>query len=188
MDAGSPELAVAIDRKKMADLGLSLDVVGSTMQNAFAGNDNNKFAVGDDEYAILVRLDQFNRKNYADISNLSFLNGSGVLIKLSQFATIQPSSDPSTFERKDKIPTITVEAQVVCCPIGTVGNGGVNLNMLLVCHYNYPINLTQFQEVNHGRYKIENGNSISEPIIIYMGNFKYYFDSSTEILLYTDQI
>lgn len=122
MDAGSPELAVNIDRKKMADLGLSLDVVGSTVQNAFAGNDNNKFAVGDDEYAILVRLDQFNRKNYADISNLSFLNSSGVLIKLSQFATIQPSSSPSTLERKDKIPTITVEAQVVGRPVGTVGS------------------------------------------------------------------
>ncbi len=67
-------------------------------------------------------------------------------------------------------------------------NGGVNLHMLLVCHYNYPINLTQFEEVNHGRYKIENGDLISDPIIIFMGNFKYYFDRSTEMLLYTDQI
>jgi HAE1 family hydrophobic/amphiphilic exporter-1 len=121
MEGGSPELSVNIDRQKMADLGLTIDVVGATMQNAFAGNDDSKFSIGTDEYPIRVQLDEFNRENYEDVSNLSFQNATGALVKLNQFAKIEPTTGPTTLERKDKVPTVTVEAQVVGRPVGTVG-------------------------------------------------------------------
>ena len=121
VEGGNPEIAVQIDRQKLAELGLSLDVVGSTMQNAFTGNDNSKLLQGDDEYPIKVQLDEFDRQNIDDIRNLTFQNTSGELIKLNQFADIVSSSGPSKLERKDKVPTVTVEAQVVGRPVGTVG-------------------------------------------------------------------
>lgn len=92
MEGGSPEVSIKVDRDKMAELNLSLDVVGATMQNAFAGNDNSKFLVGDEEYPIRVQLDQFDRSNMHDVSNLSFQNSKGDLIKLSQFASVEPST------------------------------------------------------------------------------------------------
>lgn len=122
MEGGSPEVAIKVDRDKLAELNLSLDVVGATMQNAFAGNDNSKFLVGDEEYPIRVQLDQFDRRNMNDVSNLSFQNSKGDLIKLSQFASIEPSTGPTTLERKDKVPTVTITSQVVGRPVGTVGN------------------------------------------------------------------
>lgn len=121
VEGGNPEIAVQIDRQKLAELGLSLDVVGSTMQNAFTGNDNSKLLQGDDEYPIKVQLDEFDRQNIADIRNLTFQNTSGELIKLNQFANIVSSSGPSKLERKDKVPTVTVQAQVVGRAVGTVG-------------------------------------------------------------------
>lgn len=122
MEGGSPEIAIKVDRDKLAELNLSLDVVGATMQNAFAGNDNSKFLVGDEEYPIRVQLDQFDRRNMNDVSNLTFQNSKGDLIKLSQFASIEPSTGPTTLERKDKVPTVTITSQVVGRPVGTVGN------------------------------------------------------------------
>lgn len=122
MEGGSPEVAIKVDRDKLAELNLSLDVVGATMQNAFAGNDNSKFLVGDEEYPIRVQLDQFDRRNMNDVSNLTFQNSKGDLIKLSQFASIEPSTGPTTLERKDKVPTVTITSQVVGRPVGTVGN------------------------------------------------------------------
>jgi len=121
MEGGSPEIAIKIDREKLAELNLTLDMVGATMQNAFAGNDQSKFLVESEEYPIRVQLDQFDRRNSRDVSNLSFQNTKGNLIKLSQFATIEPSTGPTSLERKDKIPTVTVTAQVVGRPTGTVG-------------------------------------------------------------------
>ncbi len=96
MEGGSPEVSIKVDRDKLAELNLSLDVVGATMQNAFAGNDKSKFLVGDEEYPIRVQLDQFDRSNMNDVSNLSFQNSKGDLIKLSQFASVEPSTGPTT--------------------------------------------------------------------------------------------
>ena len=121
VEGGNPEIAVNIDRQKLAELGLSLDVVGNTMQNAFTGNDQSKLLQGDDEYPIKVQLDQFDRKNIDDIRNLNFQNTKGELIKLNQFAGIVSTTGPSKLERKDKIPSVTVQAQVVGRPVGTVG-------------------------------------------------------------------
>jgi HAE1 family hydrophobic/amphiphilic exporter-1 len=121
MEGGSPELAIKVDRQKMADLGLSLDIVGSTMQNAYAGNDDSKLLAGSEEYPIRVQLDQFNRQNIEDVRNLSFQNNEAEMVKLNQFATIESTTGPTTLERKDKIPTVMVTAQVVGRPVGTVG-------------------------------------------------------------------
>jgi HAE1 family hydrophobic/amphiphilic exporter-1 len=121
VEGGNPEIAVQIDRQKLAELGLSLDVVGNTMQNAFTGNDQSKLLQGDDEYPIKVQLDEFDRQNIDDIRNLTFQNSRGELIKLNQFASIVSSSGPSKLERKDKVPTVTVQSQVVGRPVGTVG-------------------------------------------------------------------
>ena len=121
VEGGTPEISIKVDREKLAELGLSLDVVGATMQNAFTGNDDSKLLVGDDEYPIKVQLDQFNRQNIEDVRNLTFRNTKDELIKLGQFATILSTTGPTSLERKDKIPTVTVEAQVIGRPVGTVG-------------------------------------------------------------------
>ncbi len=121
VEGGNPEIKVDIDRNKMADLGLTLDMVGITMQNAFTGNTDTRFKDGNYEYDIRVQLDAFDRRNMEDIRQLTFLNNKGQLVRLSQFASIEAASGPSRLDRKDKISSLTVEAQVVGRPVGTVG-------------------------------------------------------------------
>lgn len=121
VESGNPELGINIDRKKMADLGLNMSTVGGTLQNSFAGNTDNKFKDGQNEYDINVRLDAFDRRNSEDLKNISFMNNRGQLIKLSQFAEITPGSGPTKLERKDKITSLSIGAQVVGRPVGTVG-------------------------------------------------------------------
>ncbi|HQU57596.1 MAG TPA: efflux RND transporter permease subunit, partial [Saprospiraceae bacterium] len=121
VEGGNPEISVDIDRERMADLGLTLDLVGATMQNAFTGNTDSQFKDGDYDYDIRVQLDAFDRRNMDDIKNLNFSNNQGDLIKLSQFAEVAPSTGPARLERKDKITSLTIESQVVGRAEGTVG-------------------------------------------------------------------
>lgn len=120
VEAGNPEINVQVDRDKMAALGLSLSTVGSTMQTAFSGNTNGKFRQGEYEYDINIRYGSFNRQNIEDVSNLLFTNDKGEKIRLSQFADIRESSGPSQLERRDKSTSVTVQAQTVGRPTGTV--------------------------------------------------------------------
>lgn len=118
----SPELLVNINRQKMADLGLTMDVVGPTMQVAFSGNNDAKFRDGEYEYDITVKYDQFNRQNVSDVAALSFVNNAGKLVRLDQFASIRNSMGTSKIERDDRVPSITVQSQVFGRALGDVGN------------------------------------------------------------------
>jgi len=112
-EAGNPEINVQVDRDKMAALGLNLQTVGLTMQTAFSGNTDGKFRAGEYEYDINIQYNDFNRSNIDDVRSLIFMNDKGQQIRLDQFATVTQSSGPSFLERRDKTPSVTVQAQSV---------------------------------------------------------------------------
>jgi HAE1 family hydrophobic/amphiphilic exporter-1 len=117
---GNPEVAITVDRDKMAVLNLTMSTVGNTMQNAFAGNTQYKFRDGENEYDINVKLDQFDRQNINDIKKVTFLNTTGELIELQQFASVDQSTGPSKLQRDNKRSSVSIGAQVVGRPVGTV--------------------------------------------------------------------
>lgn len=120
VEKGTPEINVQVDRDKMAAVGLTLSTVGSTMQTAFAGNTDGKYRKGEYEYDINIQYQTFNRKNIDDVRNLIFINNAGAPIKLSQFATITEGSGPSQLERLNKSTSVTVKAQSIGRPTGTI--------------------------------------------------------------------
>jgi HAE1 family hydrophobic/amphiphilic exporter-1 len=112
-ETGNPEVVINIDRQKMADLGLTMDVVGATLQMSFNGDDNAKFTENGKDFDIMVNYDDFNRRNVEDVKDVVFINNTGNEITLSQFATITKGTGPSKLERKNRIPSITVNSQVL---------------------------------------------------------------------------
>lgn len=118
---GNPEIDVNINRERMAELGLDMQIVGATMQTAFAGNTNAKYRDGANEYDINVKLDAFDRTDINDIRNLSFVNMRGEMIRLGQFATVAQTTGLSQLERKDRISSVTINSKVLGRPSGTVG-------------------------------------------------------------------
>lgn len=113
IETGNPEVVVNIDRDKMAELGLTMDVVGSTLQMSFNGDDNAKFTENGKDYDIRVNYDDFDRQNTEDVKDVFFMNSRGDEIALSQFATISKSSGPSKLERKNRVPSVNVTSQVL---------------------------------------------------------------------------
>lgn len=122
VEDGNPELTVAIDREKMAQLGLTVAQVGATLQNAYAGNTDAKYRAGNYEYDINVRFDDFDRNNPADVDNITFINGNKERVVLSQFATLQQSSGPSMLERKNRRTSVTIKSNVLGVTSGTLAN------------------------------------------------------------------
>jgi len=102
----------------MAQLGLSLSDVGSTMQLAYAGNDDAKYRDEEDEHDIRVMFDAFDRTNLDDVRNLSFINRRGETIWLSQFADVTRSIGTSKLERRDRTSSVTVQSMVQGRPVG----------------------------------------------------------------------
>lgn len=119
---GNPEISVQVDRDKMNSLGLDVATVGMTMQTAFSGNTDTKFRAGDTEYDINIRFEEGGRGNIDDVKSLKFINNNGQAIRLDQFADVLFTSGPTLLERRDKSPSVSVQAQVVGRPAGTVAD------------------------------------------------------------------
>lgn len=123
VEEGNPEVHIAIDRDKMAALGLSMETIGGTLQTAFAGTADDsrmKFRQGEYEYDMNFRYQNFNRKNVEDVKNILLLNSQGQNIRLSEFADITQASGPSRLERRDKLASVNVQSQVIGRPAGDV--------------------------------------------------------------------
>lgn len=121
VESGNPEVRVEIDREKMAKLGLNIQTVGATLQNAFAGNDDSKFRDGGEDYDIRVMLDAFDRKNPDDVKNINFFSPSANRsVRLAEFANVSLSNGPSLLERKNRRSSVTVTANTLGTGSGTL--------------------------------------------------------------------
>lgn len=121
IEGGNPEVVIKIDKDRMSRLGLSLDMVGATIQTAFSGNTDGKFQVGDYEYDINVRLDAFNRQSVYDVQNLSCINIFGEPVKLKQFSQITEETGKTKLERYARISSISIESQALGRASGDIG-------------------------------------------------------------------
>ncbi len=120
-EEGNPEINVSVDRERMSKLGLTLDMVGATMQTAYNGNTDLQFRFGDNEYDINIKMDDFNRRSVTDIASLGVLNAEGQLIRLSQFADIVQTTGPNLLERFSRTPSVSMKSKVLGRPSGEIG-------------------------------------------------------------------
>ncbi|MBO9638607.1 MAG: efflux RND transporter permease subunit [Siphonobacter aquaeclarae] len=123
VEAGNPEVQVNIDREKMAKLGLNIQTVGASLQNAFAGNDDSKYRDGAEDYDIRIMLDAFDRKNPEDVKNITFFSPvANRPVRLAEFADVRLGSGPSMLERKNRRTSVTVTGNTLGIGSGTLIN------------------------------------------------------------------
>ncbi|MCO5269027.1 MAG: efflux RND transporter permease subunit [Brumimicrobium sp.] len=122
VEAGSPELKIIPDKDKMQRLGLNTAYLGMNLRTAFTGNDDATLTENGVEYPVRIWLDKFSRQNEDDIKQFNIINPMGVPIELSQVATIEKDNSPSLLERKDRQPAVTLTADALGRPSGTVAD------------------------------------------------------------------
>lgn len=122
VEEGSPEYQVLPDRDRMQRLGLNTAYTGQYLRVAYTGNDDASLTEGGTEYPIRIWLADFDRQNFNDVQRLSILNPAGTPVQVSQFAEVVPGRTPSLLERKDRQPAITLTADALGRPSGTVAD------------------------------------------------------------------
>ncbi len=122
VEAGSPEYQVIPDKNRMQRLGLNTAYVGMNLRTAFTGNDDATLTENGTEYPMRIWLDEFDRQNYEDVKNLTIINPMGIAIDVAQFATVEQNNSPSLLERKDRQPAVTLTADALGRPSGTVAD------------------------------------------------------------------
>jgi len=118
LDVGKPELIVNIDREKARRYGLSTGQVGDAIRTSLFGKEISDFKDGEDEYKIVMRLDDKYRYNISDIINQritfrSQSSGKIVQVPISAVADFNYSSTYGAITRKDRNRLITIYSNVL---------------------------------------------------------------------------
>lgn len=119
-DEGSPEQILRIDRKKAADMGLTVSLIGQALQTAVGGSPASYFRQSGNEYRILVRLSEEDRKELSDLLDLTVINNQGKPVVLRNVIRSVPQEGPTEIERKDQERIISIRANFTGRDMGSV--------------------------------------------------------------------
>lgn len=122
VETGNPEIKVIPDNEKMQRLGLNTAYVGMNLRTSFTGNEEAVLTEKGTEYPIRIWLDHFSRQNADDVNQLNIINPVGTPVEVAQFAILQRDNSPSLLERKDRQPAVTLTADALGRPSGTVAD------------------------------------------------------------------
>jgi HAE1 family hydrophobic/amphiphilic exporter-1 len=122
VEEGSAEYKIIPDKDKLQRFGLSTAYAGMNIRTAITGNDDATLTDQGVEYPVRIWLDDFSRRNFEDVSRLIIVNPIGMPIEVAQFANVMQDNSPSLLERKDRQPAITLTADALGRPSGTVAD------------------------------------------------------------------
>lgn len=115
---GKPEMPVTIDRQKARRLNVSTGQIGSTLRNSLFGMEVSSFKEGEDEYPIMIRLQDKYRFDQDAMMNqrITFrdqTNGRIQQVPISAVATASNSTTFSAVKRKEQTRLITIASNVL---------------------------------------------------------------------------
>ncbi|MCI0696213.1 efflux RND transporter permease subunit [candidate division KSB1 bacterium] len=111
-EEGQPEIQIAVDRDRAAQLGLTLGEIGVALRTAIEGDIATKYKDGNTEFDTRVVLAKANRSNPADVEKVTLVNYRGERIFLGQAAEVYYGKGPTMIGRKDRERLITVSSNL----------------------------------------------------------------------------
>jgi multidrug efflux pump len=116
-----PDLRVQIERARAADLGVSIEDIGKTLELMFGEKQVSSFANKGEEYYVIIRARAEDRAAANDLSNVFVRSASGDLVPLSSFVTLKESAAPQKLNRFDRLRAITIQGSLA--PGVSIGQG-----------------------------------------------------------------
>lgn len=119
-DEGMPQQEFILDRRKVADLGLTPRDVTRLIETAIAGSRAGNYRSEGNSYRIFVQLKNAEQRSLEEVLNLTLRTNSGDLVALRNLVSTQSSRAPLEIRRKDQKRQVTVSANYAGRALGAV--------------------------------------------------------------------
>lgn len=107
-----PQLRVKIDRRRAAELGVSLNDISATLRAAINGDDVADLNVGDQQIPVMLRTRNNLIQSPQDMQNLYVSSSSGGLVPISSVSEIIEEGVSAELERQAQRRAIEIDAQL----------------------------------------------------------------------------
>jgi len=106
-----PQLRVEIDRARAADLGVSVQEVGRTLETMMGSRRVTTYVEDGEEYDVILQAQQDDRASPSDLNNLYVRSTtSGSLVPLASLVTLSELAEPGQYNRFNRLRAITLTA------------------------------------------------------------------------------
>jgi multidrug efflux pump len=108
-----PQIRVAVDRNRAADLGVSLETVGRTLETMLGSRIVTTYIDRGREYNVILQGPASDRATTTDLTNIQVRSDrTGQLIPLSNVVTLQETAGAVALNRFNRIRTIEISANL----------------------------------------------------------------------------
>ncbi len=108
-----PQLAVDVNRDKIADVGLDIASVGHTLETLLGGRQVTRFKREGEQYDVIVKLADEDRRNPRDLSSIYVRsNTTNELVQLSNLVSLRETVAPKELNHFDRFRSATISASI----------------------------------------------------------------------------
>ncbi len=112
LNVSNPEVHVAVDRKRAADLGVRMSTIGNTLRLAVSGDDQISFyKEGQEQYPVKIRVLEEQRGDIEQIGRLTVPSPNGP-VRIDNIARLERGLGPTTLQRSDRQFTVMMIADI----------------------------------------------------------------------------
>jgi HAE1 family hydrophobic/amphiphilic exporter-1 len=102
LNISNPEVHVAVDRKRAADLGVRMATIGNTLRLAVSGDDQISFyRESQEQYPVKIRVLESQRGDIAQIGRLTVPSAVGP-VRIDNIASLERGLGPTTMQRSNR--------------------------------------------------------------------------------------
>ena len=103
---GAPEITITPDRKKLAEVGISIAEVGMATRGAVEGIIASKYREKGNEYDLTITMSDLSYNTPEKVGMITVISARGETFRLSQLADVSFSTGYTKILHRDKSPTI----------------------------------------------------------------------------------
>jgi HAE1 family hydrophobic/amphiphilic exporter-1 len=112
LSISNPEIHVAIDRRRAADLGIRMATIGNTLRLAVSGDDEiSFFKEGQERYPVKLRVLERQRRDVAEIGRLTVPGANGP-VQIDNLGKVERGLGPSMLQRSNRQFTVMLTGDV----------------------------------------------------------------------------
>jgi multidrug efflux pump len=107
----TPEFRIEMDRTKVSDLGLDVNVVGRTLETLLGGRQVTRFDMNGEQYDVIVQLAVKDRSTPAALDTIFLRAPSGDMVQLSNIVKVETVA-PKELKRFNQLRSVTISANL----------------------------------------------------------------------------
>jgi HAE1 family hydrophobic/amphiphilic exporter-1 len=112
LNLSNPEVHVAVDRKRAADLGVRMATIGNILRLAVSGDDEISFyKEGVEQYPVKIRVLENQRRDIEEIGRLTVPSATGP-VRIDNIARLERGLGPTTLQRSNRQFTVMLISDV----------------------------------------------------------------------------